>query len=241
MVLKQIEIIYKNHKLIIIGAMIVGILYPFFTDFPVPFFNNPKYLDVGLLIAGMVLFWEIYGEKRFDQKPQPELSEMNATFSRNPQAYPVQNPRYPPVQYSQQPPPYPQPNNPQYYPPPNLQQQQPSLPRQPYSQAPQINQPTYDETQLLNDEQYNPPRQQRINPSQVNQKPQNRQSRFEQLEENLGSDENNGEEYIETELPKISDIVNKKSRLPPKIPIPKSIPPQKNRGTSRSSFNKFGY
>lgn len=131
MVLKQFQIINKHHKLIIIATMMVGALYPFFIDTQIPVVTDSKYVSIGLLVIGMVLFWEMYGET----SKISEVQDIEQNFSKLRPNYPSQYPPYP-QQY-----PYPPSMAPQQPQPPyNFQepviQRNPQQPSYPFQESP---------------------------------------------------------------------------------------------------------
>ena len=62
MVLAQFKFVRNNSKFIIIGAMVFGALYPFFANAELPVVKDPKYVSIAVLIAAIVVFWELYGQ-----------------------------------------------------------------------------------------------------------------------------------------------------------------------------------
>lgn len=220
MVLKELDFLNRNNKIIIVGAMIIGVLYPFFTDLDIPV--NPKYILIGASIIGMVLFWEIYGEKKYPEKsadyseavqkqrqgyrqqypPQPQSIQQNF-----PQ-YPIQNPHQYLYQYPPEPSPYPHPG--------------------------------YDKEQFQSEEYHpqpqqqirNPPQQYRPKPRQPSPEiPQEYDEETDFLFHPLPAEE------LPQKLPRVSDVLEGKAKLPDSIPIPKdtNVNPK-----GKSSFKKFG-
>lgn len=242
MVLQQFSIIKDNHKLIIVASMIIGALYPFFIDSKVPVINDPKYVSIGALLFGMVLFWEIYGQKRYpdprdsDQRRPPQYTwqQHPVGYQYPPQPYNpihINYPPYNPVSHPQQPQPVVAvPQHPTYPPSPPYQQRPQNPTPQPYSPQPNPNYPPNYEDQLATQfvEPPNPPQQsspphplqeKRISPPQMS-----RPSTLVDSEDKEG-------------LPKISDVVQGKVSLPDRIPFPKELPSKE----SQSPFKKFGY
>lgn len=196
MVLKEVNFLNMNNKLIIVGAMIIGVLYPFFTDLDIPI--NPKYILIVASIIGMVLFWEIYGEKKYSEKVGQGYKQPYP----HPQ-FPQQN--YPPQQYSYLPPT----QNPGY--------------------------PPYDQEQFPNAEYPQLPIRNPPQPPQY--RPKQRQPSFESpptYEEYTQKDE---PEELNQKLPKPSEVVEGKAKLPDTIPTPKDSMIQSKR---QSAFKKFG-
>ena len=200
MVLKEFKIINENHKLVILGAMAIGVLYPFFTDFSIFGLDNPKFISIGLLLAGMLLFWEIYGNKQY--KDQTEYKQRSA--------------QYPSQQYS--------PHH-----------------NQPTHQGPHPS--SYDD-QLFNEANIpvNPEAQRPTNPVYHHPKyPPRREVYYTAPTEE--QQEETEDYYEEPDLPRVSDVVKRKVRLPDRVPPPKDIPLVKSKEyskTNKSSFKKFG-
>ena len=215
MVLKELDFLNRNNKIIIIGAMIIGVLYPFFTDLDIPI--NPKYILIGASIIGMVLFWEIYGEKKYPEKAA-DYSDMQSQKQRQGYRQPYLPQPQPPQQN------YPHPYPIQNYPP----QYQPYPPNPGYAPS---------EQEQFQGMGYPQPQQQpvRNHPPQYQQyRPKPRQSSVEMLQE---YDEEYQTEEPNQRLPKLSDVIEGKAKLPDIIPAPRNTP-VKSKG--QSSFKKFG-
>ena len=214
MVLKEFPILNKNNKIIILATMVVGVLYPFFTDLELPI--NPKYISIGALLLGMVLFWEFYGSKKYDAR-ESDFSGMQYR-QRSQQPQPMQQ-QYPPQQVFVQPA-Y------QQYPP----QQRPAYGPQQYPPRFQ-HAPSY-EDQMFQEANVPPSTAPVVNPLY---KPKSHRPPTIYEEENP-------EEYVELEeqeegpLPKVSDVVKRKAKLPTRIPPPQDT----SKTASKSALKKFG-
>ena len=226
MVLAQFKLIKDNSKFIIIGAMVLGALYPFFANAELPIVKDPKYLSIAALIAAMVLFWELYGEKKASSQqafPGGYQSEFER-FGRSPMP---QNPIMSRQPVQQMPP--------RSHSPPRQQYQQyttpPTLPISDY--------PSYQPSQYPQ----NIPQSKSTDPN-ITDMEQKMTDLRKQYAGGMFPQELMPENLVQESLqrkPNLLNVVRGVEKLPDKIPLPKDVPVkrQSNRGEA-SSFEQFG-
>lgn len=199
--------------------MALGVLYPFFTDFDVPIINDPKYISIGALLLGMVLFWEFYGSKKYDGRDFTDFG--SGSFRQARPQQPSQQYSYPPPPqgFTQSPQPYPQ------YQPPQSQNYGQSLQYQPHQHAPSYDDMMFSDANI-------PQATSRVANPLYKQKTMARYK--EEIPEKYVEEEINEEQ----DLPKVSDVIKGKAKLPTRIPPPRDVPVSKT--TSKSAFKKFG-